>query len=159
MLDHFGDHLIARMTNAADSKARFTRRRACLLASVDRAKHLRWIKGELLGERAQYSAADVLQAALLAEIDAVLSPTLTASVWRQVAGELDNAQGPFDLVVDLGTQRATCARSPEELASALPRGREVIVIDLGHRAIDARAAISQYLSAAGASASTNELAA
>lgn len=115
-----------------------TQARLCELAEVERGKHGRWQSHDLLAKRRRYSLLDLLQAAQLDELSRKLGPKAAARVWRQIRNELGVAGKRLEVVVNLATFSATLARSDRELASAVPRGEKVVVVDLTERSARAR---------------------
>ena len=122
------------MNTPADESPGLRRARLCALADVDRGKHLRWQKRGLLERRSSYGLTDVLGAALLDELNSALGPKAARAVWRRVRREIGVPGSRLEIVIVLATLEARLARSDEALAEALPRGEQVVVVDLSARA-------------------------
>jgi len=76
---------------------------------------------------------------------ATLRPKASAVVWRQIRERVGVPGKRLEVVVELATLAASLVRSDAELGAALPRGQEVIVIDLGARCARARERYRQFL--------------
>jgi hypothetical protein len=132
------------MANPADNKG-FSRARLCQLAKVERGKHRRWLALDLLRTKRHYAPADVMRAALLDEINEALKPQATKSIWQSIRDEIGIPGNRLDLVVTLSTLKAQLVRSDPELLASLPRGEEVLIIDLSARAAAVDARVQEHL--------------
>lgn len=135
------------MAIPSDTKENFSRARLCLLAQVERGKHKRWLNAGLLREKQRYGLADVLRAALLDELNRALRPQAARSVWLAVRDEIGIPGARLELLVDLATLRADLIRSNDELLARLPRGEQVMVLDLGARAREVNGRVREHLAA------------
>jgi hypothetical protein len=134
------------MNTPSDNTPSVPRARLCQLAEVDRGKHGRWQARGLLAKRARYGFLDVLQAAQLDELSSRLGPKAGAIVWHRIREQLGIPGQRLEVVVELATFAANLVRSDAELAAALPRGQELIVIELSSRSARARERFQQFVS-------------
>lgn len=135
------------MAVPSDTKENFSRVRLCRLARVERGKHKRWLDAGLLREKQRYGRADVLRAALLDELNRALRPQAARSVWLAVRDEIGIPGARLELLVDLATLRAELIRSDAELLALLPRGEQIMVLDLGARVREVDARVREHLAA------------
>lgn len=133
------------MNIPADDTPDLPQARLCQLAEVDRGKHGRWQERDLLPKRRTYGLLDLLQAAQLDELSSTLGPKAGAAVWRQIRERVGVPGKRLEAVVELATLAASLVRSDAELGTALPRGQEVVVIDLGSRCARARERYRKFL--------------
>jgi hypothetical protein len=135
------------MNTPADNIPSVPRARLCQLAEVDRGKHGRWQARGLLAKRSSgYGLLDALQAAQLDELSSRLGPKAATIVWRRIREQLGIPGRRLEVVVELATFAATLVRSDAQLASALPRGQELIVIEFTSRSARARERFQQFVS-------------
>jgi len=145
------------MNIPADSTSSVPRARLCQLAEVDRGKHGRWqARGLLAKHSSGYGLLDALQAAQLDELSSRLGPKAAAVVWRRIREQLGIPGRRLEVVVDLATFAAKLVRSDAQLVAALPRGQEVIVIELSPRLARARERFQQFVSSGGASGAAEQ---
>jgi hypothetical protein len=127
-------------------RLKLPRDRLCELARVERGKHLRWVEDDLLTRKNAYGELDLVRAALLDELNRVLKPRTARAVWLQIRNDLDVPGPQLEVVVARATCRATLIRSDHELGNVLPRGEEVVVVQLHPRADEARTRLRAFLS-------------
>jgi hypothetical protein len=112
------------------------------LAGVEKSKHRRWTSSRhgaaLLAEKAGYGEIDLVRAAALDELVKTLKPATARSVWLQVEPGLDLPGSHLEVVVSRVDQGAALIREPEALSDVLPRGEDVIVVELHGRIAEAR---------------------
>jgi hypothetical protein len=120
------------------------RSRLCDLAGVERGKHIRWTKLELLPNKPMYGEFDLIRAAAFDELSRVLKPALAKTAWHQVEPALGLAKGRLDVVVAVDTKTASLVHTADELDRAMPRNAPVVVVELGARIERARDRLKQY---------------